>query len=167
MIRCTIELLPGGSESRARTIGLVEITNAGGTAKVGDYIVVLTKTPPFRGALKAAWRTGRIVVGLEDEEIIVGKVEGHHREKRGSYDLLFRALAATVGDRNPQADRDLLRSKLEYAVRVGHEGLLASLRAGKVWPTVIEALAEAGLQVVPIAATDATDADQETDHAPA
>ncbi len=94
MIRCTIELLPGGDESRARTIGLVEIANVGGTQEIGEYRVVLKKTPPFDGALKAAWKTGRINVGHEDEEIIVGGVVGHHRQKRGSYDLLFRALAA-------------------------------------------------------------------------
>ena len=30
MIRCTIELLPGGDELRKKTIGLVEIANIGG-----------------------------------------------------------------------------------------------------------------------------------------
>ena len=101
MIRCTIELLPGGNEARARTIGLVEIANIGGTQDVGNYAVVLTKTPPFAGALKAAWRKGRLtkdgeeVSGImtgEDDEIIAGIVEGHHRTKRGVYDLLYRAL---------------------------------------------------------------------------
>jgi hypothetical protein len=103
VIRCRIELLPGGDESRARTIGLVEIANIGGTADVGAYAVVLTKTPPFSGALKAAWRRGRITAGGttvsgvtpgEDEDIIAGIVEGHHRTKRGVYDLLYRALKA-------------------------------------------------------------------------
>lgn len=60
MIRCTIEILPGGNESRARTIGRVEIANVGSTEKVGNYAVVLTKTPPFAGALKAAWRKGAL-----------------------------------------------------------------------------------------------------------
>jgi hypothetical protein len=93
MLRCTIELLPGGDESRARTIGLVEIANIGGTAEVGNYSVVLKKTPPFAGALRAAWKSGKFTSG-EDDEVIAGSVEGHHRTKRGSYDLLYRALKA-------------------------------------------------------------------------
>lgn len=60
MIRCTIELLPGGDETRKRTIGLVEIVNiAGDAGDYGDYAVVLKKTPPFAGALRAAWRAGK------------------------------------------------------------------------------------------------------------
>ena len=103
MIRCRIELLPGGDESRARTIGLVEIANIGGNTAVGDYAVILKKTPPFAGALKAAWRRGRLqyndviacgVTEGEDEEIIAARVSGHHRTRRGSYDLLYRALKA-------------------------------------------------------------------------
>jgi hypothetical protein len=103
MIRCTIELLPGGDEERARVIGLVEICNIGGTHERGNYAVVLRKTPPFAGALKAAWRKGVLKAGehainsvqvSEDDEIIAANVEGHHRTKRGSYDLLYRALVA-------------------------------------------------------------------------
>jgi hypothetical protein len=94
MLRCTIELLPGGDESRARTIGLVEIANVGGTLEIGNYAVVLKKTPPFAGALKAAWKKAPITLSREDEEIIAGQVEGHHRTRRGSYDLLYRALVA-------------------------------------------------------------------------
>lgn len=103
MLRCTIEILPGGDEARKRTIGCVEIANIGGTPERGNYAVVLKKTPPFAGALKAAWRKGVIqadalrVVGIETSEseaIITGSVEGHHRTRRGSYDLLYRALVA-------------------------------------------------------------------------
>lgn len=94
MIRCTIEMLPGGSEEKKRTLGIVEIANVGGTQSHGDYAVVLTKTTPFAGALKAAWRRGKLMVGHEDEEIIVGGVEGHPRQSRGVYDLLFCALKA-------------------------------------------------------------------------
>lgn len=94
MIRCTIEILPGGDETKARTIGCVEIANIGGTIELGNYAVVLKKTPPFKGALREAWRKGTMIAGHEDEEIIAGSVEGHHRSKRGSYDLLYRALKA-------------------------------------------------------------------------
>lgn len=94
MIRCTIEMLPGGDESRARTIGLVEIANIGGTLELGNYQVILKKTPPFAGALRAAWRRGDLPGQVDDAEIIAGMVEGHHRQRRGVYDLLFRALKA-------------------------------------------------------------------------
>lgn len=94
MIRVTIDLLPGGDESRARTIGLIEIANVGGTLDIGNYAVVLKKTPPFGGALKAAWRRGVLQAGHEDEEVLAGEVIGHHRTKRGVYDLLYRALKA-------------------------------------------------------------------------
>lgn len=112
MIRVTFEMLPGGSEARARTIGVMEIANIAtrldGTA---DYIVVLKKTPPFRGALKDAWRKGRLAsadgeingaLAGEDEDVVVALAAGHHRTQRGVYDLLFRALRACGLDaRNP------------------------------------------------------------------
>lgn len=112
MIRVTFDLLPGGSEERARTIGIMEIANIqtrpDGTA---DYAVAMKKTPPFSGALRQAWKKGRVssddkalnaaVVG-EDEEMIVALAEGHHRTKRGVYDLLFRAMRACgLAERNP------------------------------------------------------------------
>lgn len=113
MIRCTIELLPGGDESRRRTIGLVEIANTAVLpGDFGEYAVVLTRTPPFTGALRQAWRRGRIgcsadivdqVQPGEDEEIIVATVSGHHRTRRGVYDLLYRALKACgLEQRNPE-----------------------------------------------------------------
>jgi hypothetical protein len=81
----------------------MEICNIGchpdGTA---DY-AVMKKTPPFTGALKAAWKKGVIssdnhainhVITSEDDEIISTFVGGHHRTKRGVYDLLHRAMTA-------------------------------------------------------------------------
>ncbi|RJG46483.1 hypothetical protein D3Y55_21050 [Mesorhizobium sp. DCY119] len=104
MIRVTFDLLPGGSEDRARTIGIMEIANVltrpDGTA---DYAVAMKKTPPFAGALRAAWRKGSLTFGDnavngatsgEDEEMVVALAEGHHRTRRGVYDLLFRAMRA-------------------------------------------------------------------------
>lgn len=101
MLRCTIELVPFGDESRKRVIGLVEIANdATGTHEIGNYKVVLKKTPPFTGALKAAWKSGQMEG--EHDDHIAGIVEGHHRTKRGSYDLLFRALKACGLDKRNQ-----------------------------------------------------------------
>lgn len=109
MIRCTIELVPGGDSSRARTIGLIEIAKTyTAPGNLASYAVVLKKCPPFNGALIQAWRKSTIV-GVtvspgsdhvdgvatgEDDDIIVAGVEGHHRTKRGVYDLLYRALKA-------------------------------------------------------------------------
>lgn len=104
MIRVTFELLPLGDATRARTIGIMEIANiktyADGTA---DYAVSMKKTPPFAGALKAAWKKGRVgsddvalnsAISGEDEELITGLATGHHRTRRGVYDLLYRAFIA-------------------------------------------------------------------------
>ncbi|NMG39853.1 hypothetical protein GRZ55_11415 [Chelativorans sp. ZYF759] len=104
MVRITFELLPGGDETKARTIGLMEIANVAtyldGTA---DYAVALKKTPPFRGALREAWRKGKLTsddrringaIAGSDEEGVTALVQGHHRTQRGVYDLLFRALKA-------------------------------------------------------------------------
>lgn len=116
MIRCTIEMLPGGDASRARTIGLVEITNDGTSLSptYGNYVVSLKKTSPFAGALALAWRSKKVATdqdgnitkridGLqEDDEIAVSSFAGMHRTQRGVYDLLYRALCACGLDRrNP------------------------------------------------------------------
>jgi hypothetical protein len=112
MIRVTFDLLPGGDAARARTIGLMEICNIGGTPEVGEYAVVLKKTPPWAGALKAAWKKGKVTAGAqvdgcrtgEDEEDVVARVSGHHRSRRGVYDLVYSGLVACgLGKRNPNA----------------------------------------------------------------
>ena len=112
MIRVTFDLLPGGDDARSRTIGIMEIANVttrpDGTA---DYAVAMKKTPPFPGALRTAWKRGRVtsddvclngaLVG-EDDELIVALATGHHRTRRGVYDLLFRAMRACgLHERNP------------------------------------------------------------------
>jgi len=98
MLRVTIDLVPGGRpDSVARTIGIIEIANIqtypDGTA---DYAVALLKQPPYRGALKEAWRRGKAsygdkalnsIVAGEDAAIITALVTGHHRTKRGAADL--------------------------------------------------------------------------------
>lgn len=104
MLRVTFEILPAGSEEKKRVCGLMEFarirTHPNGTA---DYAVVMKKCPPFRGALIAAWRKGRIscddmrinaALAGDDEELVVALAEGHHRTRRGCYDLLLRALKA-------------------------------------------------------------------------
>lgn len=90
MIRVTIELFPMGDETKRREIGKMDIFNdASGSAKIGNYGVRLYKTAEFseKNAGKL-WRRGEVL--------------GFPRLKLGPYDLLYRALADTVGDRNPE-----------------------------------------------------------------
>ncbi len=112
MIRVTFDLLPGGDAARAHTIGIMEIANiqtfTDGTA---NYAVALKKTPPFNGALRLAWKKAKVsyddaamnsVLAGEDDDLITALATGHHRTRRGVYDLLFRALRACGLDkRNP------------------------------------------------------------------
>lgn len=82
MIYVRVELWPRGDRSRARVLGEAEIANDGrGTVARGDYVVRLLKW----GVGRRTWRTGR--------------VEGFARKSLGPWDLLFRSLAACVGDR--------------------------------------------------------------------
>lgn len=113
MIRVTFDLLPGGNEDCAKTIGIMEIANIltrpDGTA---DYAVAMKKTPPFSGALRQAWKRGKLTsddraingaLTGEDEEMVVALAAGHHRTRRGVYDLLFRAMRACgLEERNPE-----------------------------------------------------------------
>lgn len=97
----TFDLLPGGDENRARTIGIMSANiemHLDGTAS----FMPSRLSPPFSAA-RAAWKTGKAsydggalnsIVSGEDEELITGLVEGHHRTRRGVYDLLYRALKA-------------------------------------------------------------------------
>ena len=95
MIRCTIEMIPLGSEKHKRVIGIIEIGNSGtGNEKIGNYRVILRKTPPWKGALVHQWKSALIGVDEKDKEIMSGKIEGFDRTNRGPYDLLFKALKA-------------------------------------------------------------------------
>jgi hypothetical protein len=83
MIRVTIEMLPKGDESRKRHLGTVEIANDGtGSALRGNYKVRLSKW----GRPATDWMTGA--------------VKDFARRSQGPYDLLLRALIATVGPRS-------------------------------------------------------------------
>jgi hypothetical protein len=103
MLRCTIEIVPHGDESRKRPLGIIEIANDGtGNREMGNYGVVLKKSAPWRGALNDIWKRGKLPVSQDDDEVITGQIDGHHRSKRGVYDLLYRALKVCGMDRrNP------------------------------------------------------------------
>lgn len=89
MLVCKIELWPGGDPSRAQNLGCVEIANSGtGTVGSGHYHVKLSNSARF--AKRAGnWKKGAVL--------------NFPRLRLGPYDLLLRALAAVIGDRNPDA----------------------------------------------------------------
>ena len=82
MIRITIEMLPKGDESRKRHLGTAVIGNDGtGTRTRGNYKIRLSR----RGQPDSTWKSGSL--------------QGFPRTRLGPWDLLFLALAATVGNR--------------------------------------------------------------------
>ena len=87
MIRITIELLPRGDEALKRHLGTITIANTGGTPTRGNYRARLSK----RGRPNQVWKEGQIT--------------NFPRKRLGAYDLLYRALAAVVGERNLKEER--------------------------------------------------------------
>lgn len=84
MIRITVELIPSLDPKNVKHLGTAIIANDGtGTETRGNYNVRLSP----RGAPLNVYRRGR--------------VEGFPRKGLGAWDLLYRALKSTVGDRNP------------------------------------------------------------------
>jgi len=91
MIRVTVELVSART-GKTSVLGVATITNDGtGGLDVGNYDVTLSK---FRG--KGTWKSGR--------------VEQFRRVLLGPWDLLFRALAKTVGYRNRAESDEALRT---------------------------------------------------------
>ncbi len=89
MIRVTVELCPGGDQSKPRLLGIALIANnvrdtveSGGAR--GTYLALFSKWAP-----------------KQDETWKRGRVTGFDRVKRGAWDLLYLALRDAVGDRNP------------------------------------------------------------------
>jgi hypothetical protein len=88
MIRITVELVSAISPKRNRVLGIAEIANVGGDLERGDYSVSLSKWAP---KTDQTWKRG--------------KVRNFDRQDRGAWDLLFLALRACVGSRNPEKRR--------------------------------------------------------------
>jgi hypothetical protein len=79
MLRITVELLPGGDESRAETIATGTIANISGLAPLSNYACNF-KT------------TGYAPLGLEPTDK-TATIHGHHRSA-GVLKLIYRALGA-------------------------------------------------------------------------
>lgn len=107
MIRCTIELVPGGIEDhpRKQVIGVIEIANTGGSGTTGQYKVVLMKKLAYARVKTQAWRDA--LLGKRDTEalqdMLVGDVVGFPRQRLGPYDLMYRALVACGVDKRNRA----------------------------------------------------------------
>lgn len=87
MIYIRIEMWPGGDRANARVLGEATITNDGkGTEDAGNYNAVLFKSPEYARE-PGVWKSGR--------------VENFPRARLGPWDLLYRALRAMIGRRNP------------------------------------------------------------------
>lgn len=86
MIVCKLEMWPGGREDLAYSLGVATIANVGGDASTGEYDVKLFKAERY-SPKSGVWKRG--------------KVAGFPRLRLGPYDLLLRALAACIGQRNP------------------------------------------------------------------
>ncbi len=91
MLVIHISLWPGGDHTRARLLATGYITNDGsGCERFGNYNVRLHKTAAEVAA--RPWRKGEVV--------------GFPRQLLGAWDLLLRALRATVGPRNDRHCRE-------------------------------------------------------------
>lgn len=90
MLKITIELLPGGYESKKRILGTMTIVNdlSSNGPTVGNYIIKIFKwADKYKKCRKSnVWKRGT--------------VKNFPREKLGPWDLLLRALQNTIGDRN-------------------------------------------------------------------
>lgn len=94
MIVVKIEMWPHGSEEKKYDLGRIEIVNDVKTTmkdrSLGSYIVKLFKSASQGAKSPGIWRRGR--------------VENFPRKRLGNYDLLYRALATLVGERNPDVE---------------------------------------------------------------
>lgn len=109
MIRVTIELISARGRERDRLLGIAEIANVGAAWKTGDdqsksprfyrYNCWFSKWAPKE---RQIWKqqTG-VFIDAEIQERLEGEVASFDREARGAWDLLYLALRAVVGSRNP------------------------------------------------------------------
>jgi hypothetical protein len=88
MMRCTIELIPGGdvNSPRRSVIGVIDCANVGGDIETGEYTVTLDKSLFHKKG--QVWKSGQVT--------------GFPRRRLGPYDLLYRALVSCgIAARNP------------------------------------------------------------------
>lgn len=114
MIVVRLEMWPKGDHARARSLGIATISNKGGTAESGDYECVLFKAPEYSRNAEKRPLHEMLNRPLAKEIWRRGVVDRFQRLRLGPWDLLFRALASAVQDRNPVAvEGEFLGGSLE------------------------------------------------------
>ncbi len=101
MIRVTVELVSARDPARDRLLGVAHIANTGrGEHGRFTYDVALSKWAPKE---RETWKTARTVIADEQlqRDQMHGEVVAFDNVKRGAWDLLYLALRAVVGSRNP------------------------------------------------------------------
>ncbi len=98
MIRVTVELVSAVSSTRDKLLGIAYIGRH--KTKPGEYTVWLSKWAPRESQ---QWKAGRLGMTNDqlDGDVLRGSIVGFDNVKRGAWDLLFLALRAVVGSRNP------------------------------------------------------------------
>jgi hypothetical protein len=108
MIRVTLELVSARGAARDRLLGVAYLANTGRAAPGAlpgssqyTYEVWLSKNLP--GRTGEAWKTGRAAIADDElrEGCLHGTIPGFDNVKRGAWDLLYLALRAVIGSRNP------------------------------------------------------------------
>lgn len=102
MIRVTLEMVSARGPEYDRILGVGHISNAGPSAAGTLYQAWFSKTIP--GQTARVWKEGRLAL-REDLAVLVDAEEAEIPDfdnvARGAWDLLFLALRAVVGKRNP------------------------------------------------------------------
>jgi len=100
MIRITVELCSARGREHDKLLGVGIISNKGTSVdgRWGVYDVTLSKMAP---RTREDWKTGTVGLDLNTFETYDGEVDRFDRVTRGPWDLLFLALRAIVGARNP------------------------------------------------------------------
>lgn len=101
MIYIKIEMWPKGDNKRARILQEGIIHNHGGDATTGDYGFVFSKVGGFKTAVENMRR------GMVKNVLRRGSITDFPRKRLYAHDLLFRALRAAFGERNPAPFVDL------------------------------------------------------------
>lgn len=96
MIRVTVELVSARDSSRDRLLGVAHICRL----DRGVYHGRLSKWAP---KTSEQWKAGRVGIPDDhlDQGVLEGTIVGFDDVHRGAWDLLFLALRAIVGARNP------------------------------------------------------------------
>lgn len=105
MIRITLELVSARGAARDRLLGVAYLANTGVKALDGTYSYKLWLSKTLSTRTEETWKTGRAAIDVDDVDLLArqpdGQVIAFDNVKRGAWDLLYLALKAVVGSRNP------------------------------------------------------------------